>query len=71
MISIYMVSLAPQLINGIAIIVVNLLRLFSRIRVAIMAGTEHPKPISIGIKLFPCSPILCITLSIIKAALDI
>jgi len=41
---------------------------FSIVRVAIIAGTLHPNPIMSGINDFPCSPILCISLSIIKAA---
>ena len=56
-------------ISGIINIVVNLFRRFSRIRVDIIAGTEQPKPITIGIKLLPCRPILCITRSITNAAL--
>ena len=38
-----------------------------RVRVAIMAGTEHPKPISIGTKLRPERPIFLRSLSITKA----
>ncbi len=67
---VYTASLAPQLMRGITMMVVSLLRLFSRILVAIIAGTEQPKPMSIGMKLFPWRPILCMILSITKAALD-
>lgn len=34
-----------------------------------MAGTEQPKPINMGMKLLPWRPILCISRSITKAAL--
>ena len=44
---------------------------FSIVRVAMMAGTLHPNPIIIGIKDFPCSPIRCISLSIMKYTLAI
>ena len=47
--------------------VVKRSRLCSRVRVAMMAGTVQPKPISIGMKLFPCRPILCMMRSIRKA----
>ena len=40
----------------------------SIVRVAITAGTEQPKPSSIGMKLFPCSPNLCMKPSMMKAA---
>ncbi len=46
----------------------NLSVLFSNVLVAIIAGTLHPNPIIRGINDFPCNPILCINLSIIKAA---
>ena len=71
MMSAYMVSLAPQLISGIIIIVVRRLRRFSRILVAMIAGMEQPKPMSIGMKLFPCRPILCMMRSMTNAALAI
>ena len=38
-------------------------------RVAIIAGTLQPKPITMGMKLFPCRPILCMSLSTMNAAL--
>ena len=40
-------------------------------RVAMMAGTLHPKPMTMGMKDLPCKPILCISLSMMKAARDI
>jgi len=39
----------------------------SRVRVAMMAGTLQPKPISMGMKDLPCSPIKCMMRSIRKA----
>lgn len=41
----------------------------SIVRVAIIAGTLQPKPMSIGINDLPCKPIRCIILSIIKTTL--
>jgi hypothetical protein len=61
-------SFALQLINGTMKIVMKRSRFDSRARVAIIAGTEHPNPTSIGTKLFPGSPIHLINLSITKAA---
>ena len=37
----------------------------------IIEGTVHPNPITRGMNDFPCKPILCIILSIIKATLAI
>ena len=55
-------------IKGVtSIVIMRLLRL-SMVRVAIIAGTLQPKPISIGMNDFPCNPILCIRRSIMKAA---
>ena len=42
--------------------------LLSSVRVAIMAGTLQPNPISSGMNDLPCKPILCISLSMMKAA---
>ncbi|MBA7554505.1 hypothetical protein ES705_47126 [subsurface metagenome] len=70
-IRIYTGSRALQDMNGLIRIVSSLLLRFSIERVAIIAGTLHPNPMISGINDFPCSPILCITLSIIKAALAI
>ena len=64
-------SLPEQDMNGIMAIVMSLLFRLSMERVAIIAGTLQPKPITIGIKDFPWSPILCISLSTMNAALDI
>ena len=61
---IYIVSLALQLINGVTSITLYLSRLFSSAREAIMAGTVHPKPSSIGINALPESPSLLIMPSI-------
>ena len=51
--------------------VTNRERLLSIVRVAITAGTLHPKAMISGINDLPWSPILCINLSMIKAARDI
>ena len=61
-------SRALQEINGFIKIVINRLLRLSMVRVAIIAGTLQPKPIIKGINDLPCNPILCITLSMIKAA---
>ena len=45
--------------------------LLSRVLVAIIAGTLHPKPTSMGINDFPGRPKNCMNLSITKAALAI
>ena len=45
-------------INGIRAAATILSYLFSNIRVAYIAGTEHPKPSRNGIADLPCSPIL-------------
>ena len=42
-------------------------RSLERVRVAMMAGTLHPKPMSMGTKLRPERPILRKSLSITKA----
>jgi len=67
----YTGSRALQLINGIERIVANLSHLFSMILVLIIAGTLHPKPKTIGIKLLPESPVFVIYRSMITAALAI
>ena len=60
--------LALHDMNGfIRIVMIRLLRL-SIVRDAIIAGTLHPNPIIKGINDFPCSPIRCMILSMIKAA---
>ena len=54
--------------NGVIIMVrIRSFRL-SSVRVAIMAGTLQPNPITNGINDFPCNPILCISLSIMNEA---
>ncbi len=67
----YTGSLAPQDINGFMAMVMSLSLSFSRVLVAIMAGTLHPKPTNIGINAFPGRPIALMSLSITKAALAI
>ena len=59
---------ALQDINGLINIVIKRLFRFSIVREAMIAGTLHPNPIINGINDFPCKPILCMILSIIKAA---
>ena len=54
--------------NGVTSIVISLLLRLSIVRVAIMAGTLQPKPMSMGMNDFPCRPILCISLSMMNAA---
>ena len=54
--------------KGRIIIVTILERRLSMVRVAMTAGTLQPKPMMSGINDLPCSPILCISLSMIKAA---
>lgn len=46
--STYTGNLAPQLKSGMTIIVAILSTLDFRVRVPIIAGTEHPNPMSIG-----------------------
>ena len=43
---------------------------FSMVRAPIMAGTEQPKPMSMGINAFPLSPKRRSSRSMIKAARD-
>ena len=65
---IYTGSLALHDTNEVTnMVIIRELR-FSIVRVAIIAGTEQPKPIIRGINDLPCKPILCIRRSIIKAA---
>ena len=49
-----------------AMVISRLLRL-SMVRVAMMAGTLQPNPITMGMKLLPCRPRWCISLSTMKA----
>ena len=55
-------------INGLTNMVMSRHFLSSIIRVAMIAGTLHPNPIINGMNDLPCNPILCMILSIIKAA---
>ena len=63
----YIGIFAEQLIYGVSIIVILRSRSDETVRVAIIAGTEHPKPISMGTKLRPERPIFLSGLSITKA----
>ena len=60
-------SLAEQLMKGVSRMVILRSRSLERVRVAMMAGTLHPKPMSMGTKLRPERPILRNSLSITKA----
>ena len=60
-------SLAEQLMKGVSRMVIRRSRSLERVRVAMMAGTLHPKPMSMGTKLRPERPILRKSLSITKA----
>ena len=61
-------SFAPQLMNGAMKTVRNRSRFDSRVRVAMIAGTEQPNPTSIGTNDFPGSPIQRMKRSITNAA---
>ena len=54
--------------NGSTSMVISLERRLSMVRVAMTAGTLQPKPMTNGMNDLPCSPILCISLSMMKAA---
>ena len=58
---------AEQLINGMSSMVIFLSRSDESVRVAMIAGTEQPKPMSIGTKLRPESPMRRSSLSITNA----
>ncbi len=62
--------MAPQLMKGTARMVAILSLGLLRVRVAIIAGTEQPKPSIRGIKDWPWSPKAWRALSVRKAALD-
>ena len=68
---IYIGSFAEQLINGVRRMVIFLSRSDASVLVDIIAGTEQPKPISIGTKLLPESNIFLSSLSITNAILAI
>jgi hypothetical protein len=53
--------------NGTSMMVILRSRSDGRVREDMMAGTEHPKPMSIGTILRPESPILRMDLSMTKA----
>ena len=59
---------AEQLIIGMTSMVSRRLLRSSMVRVAMMAGTLQPNPIIMGMKLLPCRPMRCISLSMMKAA---
>ena len=60
-------SLALHDIKGTNMMVIFLSRSEESVRVAKMAGTEHPKPSSMGTKLRPERPMRRSGLSMIKA----
>ena len=60
-------SLAEQLMKGVSRMVIFRSRSLESVRVAMMAGTLHPNPMSMGTKLRPERPILRSSLSITKA----
>ena len=59
--------MALQDINGVSMMVIFLSRSLASVRVAMMAGTEQPNPMSIGTNERPESPILRSSLSITNA----
>ena len=61
-------SRAPQLISGSTSMVMSRSRRVSSVRVARIAGTVQPKPISSGMKLLPCRPTRLMKRSMTKAA---
>ena len=69
--SAYIGSFALHDMKGTRRIVIRLSLVLERVRADIIAGTEHPKPISIGTNERPERPILRSNLSIIKAILAI
>ena len=60
-------NLALQDINGVRTMVTFRSRSLERVRVAMMAGTLHPKPMSMGTKERPERPIFRSSLSMTKA----
>ena len=65
---IYIGSRAEQLISGNMSMVMSRERRLSMVLVAMIAGTLQPNPMISGMNDLPCSPILCISLSMMKAA---
>ena len=55
--------------KGVSMIVIRRSRSLESVLVAMMAGTEQPKPISMGTKLLPERPMWRKSLSITKATL--
>ena len=55
-------------INGTTIMVIRREVRHSMVRHAKTAGTLQPKPMTIGMNDLPCTPMRCITLSMINAA---
>jgi len=68
MISVYTGSLAEQVISGATRMVAKRSRLFSIVRVAMMAGTAQAYADSRGMKLLPCKPTRAIVRSAMIAA---
>ncbi len=60
-------SFALQLMNGTSRMVILRSRSLESVREAMIAGTEQPKPVSMGTKLRPDSPSLRSGLSITNA----
>ena len=54
--------------KGLIRIVIRRLLWLSIVRVAMMAGTLQPKPMSIGMNDLPCRPMRCMRRSMMKAA---
>lgn len=54
--------------NGMIRMVISRLLKLSIVRVAMMAGTLQPNPMTSGMNDLPCSPMRCITRSMMKAA---
>ena len=61
-------SRPAQDMNGMMAMVMRRDLRLSIERVAMMAGTLQPKPITIGMNDLPCRPIRCMSLSTMKAA---
>ena len=67
----YTGSLAEQLIKGTSRMVIRRSFSFSMVRAPMMAGTEQPKPMSMGMNAFPLRPKRRSRRSMMKAARDI
>ncbi|KAF5043598.1 hypothetical protein DSECCO2_500680 [anaerobic digester metagenome] len=64
----YTGSLALQDMNGFTRIVINRSLSPSIVRAAMIPGTLHPNPISIGMNAFPGSPMAYMSRSMMNAA---